>query len=128
MILVDTWAWVALGIKKDQHHRAAAATHQRLQKSHRRYVTTDFIFNEVINAVYARQSADRARAYIAGIWAKADTGALDLVHVSPAQFRRAWQLRQKYDDKPGISFVDFTSMAVNLPPNPATDLRFKPGH
>jgi len=35
-----------------------------------------------------------------------------LVHVSPQQFRRAWQLRQKYQDKPDISFVDFTSMVV----------------
>jgi predicted nucleic acid-binding protein len=30
----------------------------------------------------------------------------------PQQFRRAWQHRQKYHDKPDISFVDFTSMAV----------------
>ena len=34
------------------------------------------------------------------------------IHVSPDQFRRAWQLRQKYHDKPRISFVDFTSMVV----------------
>ena len=35
-----------------------------------------------------------------------------LVHVSPQQFRRAWQMRQKYHDKPDISFVDFTSMVI----------------
>ena len=28
------------------------------------------------------------------------------------QFRRAWTMRQKYHDKPDISFVDFTSMVV----------------
>ena len=34
------------------------------------------------------------------------------MHVSSDQFRRAWDLRQRYDDKPDISFVDFTSMVV----------------
>jgi uncharacterized protein len=32
--------------------------------------------------------------------------------VAPSQFERAWQMRQKYYDKPDISFVDFTSMVV----------------
>ena len=41
-----------------------------------------------------------------------DNGTYVLVPVSPQQFRAAWQLREKYDDKPDISFVDFTSMVV----------------
>jgi len=44
--------------------------------------------------------------------AKIDAGDYQLIHVSPNQFRDAWQLRQKYEDKPDISFVDFTSMVV----------------
>jgi predicted nucleic acid-binding protein len=43
---------------------------------------------------------------------KVDAGDYPLVHVSSDQFRRAWQMRQKYHDKPDISFVDFTSMVV----------------
>ncbi len=41
-----------------------------------------------------------------------DAGVYVLVTLSPQQFRRAWQLRQKYHDKPDISFVDLTSMVV----------------
>ena len=41
-----------------------------------------------------------------------DKGAYTLEHLSELQFRRAWHLRQKYQDKPDISFVDFTSMVV----------------
>ena len=48
----------------------------------------------------------------AAVLGKVDAGDYLLVHVSPAQFRNAWQLRQKYNDKPDISFVDFTSMVV----------------
>jgi predicted nucleic acid-binding protein len=32
--------------------------------------------------------------------------------IHPARFREAVRLRAKYRDKPGISFTDFTSMAV----------------
>jgi predicted nucleic acid-binding protein len=34
------------------------------------------------------------------------------VHVSSVQFRQAWELRRRYQDKPDISFVDLTSMIV----------------
>jgi predicted nucleic acid-binding protein len=44
--------------------------------------------------------------------AKVVAGDYLLVHVSPEQFHGAWQPRQKYGDKPDISFVDFTSMVV----------------
>jgi len=40
---------------------------------------------------------------------KIDAGAYVLVYFSSDQFRAAWRLRQKYQDKPDISFVDFTS-------------------
>lgn len=37
----------------------------------------------------------------------------DQYHVAAEkQHRRAWQMRQKYHDKPDISFIDFTSMIV----------------
>jgi predicted nucleic acid-binding protein len=52
VIFVDTWAWVALALKKDQHHRRATAQHKALQKAHRRYVTTDFVLSEVIAHLY----------------------------------------------------------------------------
>jgi predicted nucleic acid-binding protein len=32
--------------------------------------------------------------------------------VSAAQFEQAWVLRQRYHDKPDISFTDLTSMVV----------------
>jgi predicted nucleic acid-binding protein len=35
-----------------------------------------------------------------------------VVNVTPQQFRRAWQMRQRYHDKPDISFADITSMVV----------------
>ena len=112
MIFVDTWAWIAIFDDTDQYHQPAEKAHRDFQKRRRKYVTTDFILNELINYLYQAASADKAQVTINTLLARADSGVQLLVHVSPQQFRSAWQLRQKYKDKPDISFTDFTSMVV----------------
>ncbi len=112
MIFVDTWAWIALLDNTDQYHRDAQKAHRRFQKKHLKYGTADFVLNELINYLYSAGPADTAQRTINALLARADAGTHLLVHVSPPQFRRAWQLRQRYDDKPDISFVDFTSMVL----------------
>ncbi|HWY87148.1 MAG TPA: PIN domain-containing protein [Gemmataceae bacterium] len=112
MIFVDTWAWIALLDDTDQYHRAAEKLHRKLLKKRRKFVTSDFVLNELINYLYSVGPAVKAQATINAILSRADAGTHVLAHVSPQQFRRAWELRQKYHDKPDISFVDFTSMVV----------------
>ena len=112
MIFVDTWAWIALLDDTDQYHKDAEKAHRKLQKKRRKYVTSDFVLNELINYLYNAGPATTAQATINSLLARADAGTHSLIYVTPQQFRRAWELRQKYDDKPDISFVDFTSMVV----------------
>ena len=112
MIYLDAWAWIALADKSDPYHRKANALHKKLVHARRKYVTTDFVLNEAITYLYPGIGAASAQSFINAILSAADAGTYLLVHVSPQQFRRAWQMRQKYDDKPDISFVDFTSMVV----------------
>ncbi len=112
MIFVDTWAWIALLDDTDQYHDEAEKAHRKLQKKRRQYATSDFVLNELINYLYRVGPAAKAQATINALLSRADAGTHVLVHVSPLQFRRAWDLRQKYHDKPDISFVDFTSMVV----------------
>ena len=112
LILVDSWAWIALADKSDPYHRIAKPTHKTLGRSKRTYVTTNFVVSEVITFLYSAAPAAQAQAYLASLFAAFDAGTHTLVHVSPDQFRRAWAMRQKYHDKPDISFVDFTSMVV----------------
>src|SRR5712692_11005444 len=112
MIFVDTWAWVALALKRDQNHRRVKAQHKAFQRARRRYVTTDFVLSELIAHLYRTLTPSQAQGFINHLFAEADAGTYLLVHVSSQQFRRAWQMRQTYHDKPDISFVDFTSMVV----------------
>jgi predicted nucleic acid-binding protein len=112
MIFVDTWAWVALALWRDQHHQRVKSEHQRLQAAGRRYVTSNFVLSELIAHLFSTLTAAQAQTFIDKILTAASSSVYELVHVSPAQFYQAWGLRQKYADKPDISFVDFTSMVV----------------
>lgn len=112
MIFVDTWAWVALAVDNDQYHATAVKQHRSLKKKRRAYVTTDYVLSEVITHLYRKQVPAEAERFVRGLLEAAAKGAHQLIHVSPHQFHRAWAMRQKYDDKPDISFVDFTSMVV----------------
>jgi uncharacterized protein len=103
---------VALAVKPDQFHSIAKAQHQKFQKANQRYATTDFVLNEVISRLNRSSRPAAAQNYIRALLAKVDAHDYLLEHVSPQRFRRAWQMRQQYDDKPDISFVDFTSMVI----------------
>ena len=112
MIFVDTWAWIALADQSDQYHGRATKQHRKLLKKRRRYVTSDFVLTEFINYLYSAAPTHQAESAIDSLFVRIDAGSVQLVHVSADQFRRAWQLRGKYADKPDISFIDFTSMVV----------------
>ena len=112
MIFIDTWAWIGMADDTDQYHSVVIKQHRKHLKANRRYVTTDYVVGELIDYLYDATPEPQARDFIVRLLAKAGAGILQLVHVSPDGFQRAWQMRQKYDDKPDISFVDFTSMIV----------------
>jgi predicted nucleic acid-binding protein len=112
MIFVDTWAWLALAHRRDPYHRMAVEQHRALQKQKVRYVTTNDVLTELMTSLFPVVSFAKARQFMLNVFQSCDTGRYQLVFVSRDQFERAWQLRQRYHDKPKISFVDLTSMVV----------------
>jgi predicted nucleic acid-binding protein len=112
MIFVDTWAWLALAYKKDPYHAIAVRQHRALQQRRQSYVTTDYVLSEFITALFRAVSSSKAEQFVDRLFQLVNSGQYQLVFVSPGQFERAWQMRQRYRDKPDISFVDFTSMVV----------------
>ncbi len=112
MIFVDTWAWLALAYKKDPFHEIAVRQHDHFARQRRHYVTTDHVLAETLSALFGVLFYDEAKRFVDGLFQAFEQGIYTLVFVSPEQFFKAWELRQKYSDKPRISFVDLTSMAV----------------
>ncbi|HUI77139.1 MAG TPA: hypothetical protein VLY24_04470 [Bryobacteraceae bacterium] len=53
-----------------------------------------------------------ARRFSEGIFQASQQGAVDIEHVTPERFSRAWRLRLRCHDKARISFTDLTSFVV----------------
>lgn len=111
-VFVDTWAWIALAVRRDQHHSVAKQQHAEFINAGARYVTTDYVLGELITQLYRVASADQAKSFIENVLLSIDSDAYRLERITPPLFTSAWRLRERYSDKPAISFVDFTSFAV----------------
>lgn len=69
MVLVDTWAWLALAMRRDQHHDAAKRQHAALVQEGRRYVTTDYVLAELITQLFRSLPVQQAETFVAAAMA-----------------------------------------------------------
>lgn len=111
-VFVDTWAWLALALRRDQHHGRASQIHQSLIAAGRHYLTTDYVLAELATQLYRSTGAPQAEAYFDALLKAIDAGQYRLERITPTRFAEAWRLRRVYSDKPTISFVDLTSFVV----------------
>jgi predicted nucleic acid-binding protein len=112
MVFVDTWAWLALALRRDEHHEAAKRIHIELTAAGRLNVTTDYVLSEPITNLFRVLPFDQASAFVSAVLSGVQSQRYRLEGVSPNRFEAAWRLRCKYADKPGVSFTDFTSFEV----------------
>ncbi len=105
MILVDTGAWFACVVPWDMNHAVAAAW---MRQNREPLITTDFIIDEVLTLLRARNEAPRAVVLgdqlFAGTWAT-------LHYIAADEIRDAWQVFRNYADKEW-SFTDCTCNVV----------------
>ncbi len=112
LVFVDTWAWLALALRRDQHHADANRIHQSIVAAGRQYVTTDYVLAELATQLFRSIHAAQADAFFGALLSAIDTDAYRLERITASRFTEAWRLRRVYADKPDISFVDLTSFAV----------------
>ena len=103
---------VGPGLQERPLPSVANQQHRALKASKRSYVTTDYVLSESVTSLFGAVPFAKAERFVQDLFRSLQTGRNRLVFVSPDQFHRAWTLRQRYRDKPDISFVDFTSMVV----------------
>jgi len=51
-VFVDTWAWLALSNRKDVHHKPATKEYEDLNAAGYRMVTSDYVLDEMITALF----------------------------------------------------------------------------
>lgn len=111
-VFVDTWGWLALGHRKDPHHQEIKEFYQKLQTGGIHLCTSDYVLGEVITLLFRREVYEEAVHFMEGIFQAAEQGRLTIERITSSRFASAWKLRQRYKDKPRISFTDLTSMVI----------------
>jgi predicted nucleic acid-binding protein len=111
-LFVDTWGWLTLLDKRESRHQEVVGYYRDFSFQQGLVYTSDYVLDETLTLLFrrlpfttARESLDRINEAIAERY-------LTLLRITPEQFDLAIQLRLKFQDKPRISFTDFTSMVL----------------
>ena len=111
-VFVDTWAWLALSNRKDVHHELARKSYEEVKTAGYRLVTSDYVLDEVITALFRNVIFASAVQFIESLFTATSGNQIKLERITETRFKVAWSLRKKYQDKPDISFTDFTSFVL----------------
>jgi len=105
MIFVDTGAWFASVVAWDANHAAAAAW---LSSNHERLVSTDYVLDETLTLLRARNDNDSALAFGYEFF---QGDLADLIKIDDTDVSKAWDIFRKFSDK-DWSFTDCTSKVI----------------
>ena len=112
LVFVDTWAWLALSNRKDVHHELARKSYEEVKTAGYRLVTSDYVLDEVITALFRNVIFASAVQFIESVFTATSNDQIKLERITETRFKVAWLQRKKYQDKPDISFTDFTSFVL----------------
>lgn len=108
MIFIDTGAFLARYIERDQYHDAATKHWRTLRNDGRRCFTSSFVLDETITLLARRSTyqfaADRAQNLLESTW-------LSILRPDESDEAAALGLFRKYADQ-GVSFTDCVSFVL----------------
>jgi predicted nucleic acid-binding protein len=111
-VFFDTWGWVAVANESDAYHVKVVDFYRDFLLKGGMPVTSDYVLSETITLLRARTNPKDAGIFIDTILEAAGSGRVRLEWIDQKKWEKAWQMCKKYADKPGISFVDFTSFLL----------------
>lgn len=111
-IFIDSWGFLALANREDRHHQLAVRSYEDIRAKGFLLVTSDYILDEVITALFKKVSFESAQKFVEAVFLDIKAGQIGLERVEDDRFNYAWLLRSLFRDKPEISFTDLTSFVV----------------
>lgn len=111
-VFVDTWGWMALGYKQESRHLEVKEIYQELRSNNIPIYTSDYVLDELITLLFRRERFEVATGFMEGIFMASAKGDIIIERITPTRFLASWELRKRFQDKPEISFTDYTSMLI----------------
>lgn len=107
-VFADTSGLMAQFLEGDPNHVRASAEALRLGRAGRRFLSTNYVFDELVTAVRHRGGFDASRRVAHAVRSSA---SLTWVFIDAGLETKAWNWYVKYHDH-ALSFTDAVSMAV----------------
>lgn len=108
MIFIDTGAFLARYIERDQYHDAAAEQRQTLQNDRRQCFTSNFVLDETITLLARRSTYEFAAERAQNLY---ESRLLSILRPEESDELEAVELFQKYADL-SVSFTDCISFVL----------------
>lgn len=110
-VFVDTGAWIALAVRRDRLHGAAAAYARRLAETNTPLITTNYVLIETYTRIRYDDGHDKALAFDSIVQDLLSRRRLMLVWVTAPVHALALEIFRTYVDQT-FSLVDCASFAV----------------
>ena len=111
-LFIDTWGWLALRDRKEDRHEEIRDLCLDLRGRGCSFYTSDYVLDETFTLLFRRLRFEEAKSSLDVIETAIGDGYLCLERITPERFEKAKSMRMRFQDKPRISFTDFTSMVV----------------
>ncbi|MGH7202775.1 MAG: type II toxin-antitoxin system VapC family toxin [Planctomycetaceae bacterium] len=111
-LFIDTWGWIAYGYRRDAAHSRVKQFLDDEFSAGTPIYTTDYVLDELLTFIFLRASFTEAANFVRALFDAAQHGFISIERIDVPRFDAAWTLRQRFHDKPQISFTDLTSMVV----------------
>jgi len=112
-IFIDTWGWIVLRNKREPKHTEIEEWYKNFRKSGKGLIyTSDYVLDETYTLLFRHLPFPQAKESVKYLDEAITQKYIVLENVNLKRFDVAKSYRLKFDDKPKISFTDFTSMAI----------------
>ncbi len=107
-LFLDTSFIIALEDSGDQNHYKAISFWKELKKYPRRFVTTTYVFDEVVTFLKNRINYQKAAEVGTRLF---ESPSVEIVHIMEEDFETAWKMFLQYKDRE-FSFTDCLSFLI----------------
>ncbi|VVB64279.1 PIN domain protein [uncultured archaeon] len=117
-IFVDSWAFVALANKDDPRNDLARRRFNSITKKKLKWFVSDYILDEAITQIFQdtcshdHKCSKEAYNFVNNIFESISNNWIVLEWINENRLDSARSLRDRFSDKPDISFTDLTSFVV----------------
>lgn len=111
-IFIDTWGRLSLRDKKEDNHLEAVRLYKDYEKKGEAIYTTDYVMDETLTLFFKRLSPEAAKESMNLLFKAIEENRIQLERITSERFYRTKELRERFMDKPEISFTDLSSTVV----------------